>query len=109
MVPLYQPMPAKRKPRFFQPTLPSFRGSDRRGVIEQPLLLFVPGQLGEPGMERVVGWQEGLLAMEDGRVGAARIVDRLGIPRAEQQVIHLPAGLGVTAEEGPDVALEGLC
>jgi hypothetical protein len=28
------------------------------------------------------------------------------ISRSEQQVIRLPAGLGVTPEEGPDVALE---
>jgi hypothetical protein len=44
--------------------LPSFLGSDRRGVIEQHVLFLLLGQPGEPGVERVVGWQEGLLTEE---------------------------------------------
>src|SRR4051812_33263300 len=81
--PSNQPMPAKRKPPFLEPALPSLCGSDRRGVIEQPVLLFLLGQLGEPGMEQVVGWQKRLLAMEDGRVRAGRVVVAVELTRAE--------------------------
>ena len=75
-------MPAKRKPPFLQPALPSFRGSDRRGVIEQPVLLLLPGEPGESGMHGVVGWQKRLLAMQDGRVRAVRLVVAVKLTRA---------------------------
>jgi hypothetical protein len=37
-------------------------------------------------MERVVAWQEGLLAMEDGRVRTIRIVVAIELARAERQL-----------------------
>jgi hypothetical protein len=88
MVPLLsnQPMPADRESLFVEATLPSLPGSDRRGVIEQPVLLLLLGEPGEPGMERVVGRQERLLAMEDGRVRAVRIVVAVELARAERQL-----------------------
>src|SRR4051812_22557748 len=69
-LPPNQSMPAKHESPFLQSAQPSFRGSDRGGVIEQPVFLLLLGEPREPGMERVVGWQERLLAMEDRRVRA---------------------------------------
>ena len=95
-------MPAKRKPPFLQPALPSFRGSDRRRVIEQPVLFLLLGQPGEPGMERVVGWQERLLAMEDGRVRALRIVvaiEARGV-RSDSLMLRSKAGCGSVSNSG---------
>ena len=51
--------------RFLQRTLPSFRGSDCRGIIKQPVFLLLLGQPREPGVKWVVGRQESLLAMEE--------------------------------------------
>jgi hypothetical protein len=79
-------MPADRESLFKQPTLPSFPRPDRGRVIEQPVPFLLPGEPGEPGMERVVGWQEGFLAMEDGRVCAVRIVVAIELATAERQL-----------------------
>jgi hypothetical protein len=79
-------MPAERKPPLLQPPLPSLSRADRRGVIEQPVFLLLLGQPGEPGVERVAGWQERLLAMEDGRVGAVGIVIAVELAGAERQL-----------------------
>jgi hypothetical protein len=54
-----QPVPADHESLFVETALPSLPGPDRGGVIEQPVLFLLLGQPGEPGMERVVGWQDG--------------------------------------------------
>src|SRR4051794_28434613 len=79
-------MPAEAESPFSQPPLPSFPGPGRGGVIEQPVLFLLLGEPGEPGMERVVGWQERLLAMEDRRVRALHIVVAIELARAERQL-----------------------
>ena len=50
------------------------------------MLRLLLAQPGEPGVERVLGWQEGLLAMEDGRVRAVRIVVAVKLAGAERQL-----------------------
>jgi hypothetical protein len=79
-------MPADRESLFVETTLPSLPGPDRGGLIEQAVLLLLLGEPGEAGMERVVGWQERLLPMQDGWVRAVRIVVAIELARAERQL-----------------------
>jgi hypothetical protein len=81
-----QAVPADHESSFVEAALPSLRGSDRRRVVKQPASLLLLGEPGEPGMERVVGWQECLLAMKDGRVRAVRVVIAIELARAKRQL-----------------------
>ena len=59
-------MPANRESTFRQPPLPPLARADRRRLVEQTVLFLLPGQSGELGQERVSGWEERSLAVEDG-------------------------------------------
>ncbi len=67
-----QPMPANHEPALGQPLFPPLAGADRGRVVEQAVLLFLPGQPGEPDHERVTRRKDRLLAVEDGGIGALR-------------------------------------
>jgi len=56
---------------FLQPGLPAVAGADRRRVVEQAVMLFVLGEAGEFGEQRVRRRQERFFAMQDRRVFAS--------------------------------------
>ena len=61
-------------------------GADGAGVIEQAVLFFLGGEAGEFRVEGVVGEEETLLAVEDGRVGTAGVVVAVDLPGAEVEL-----------------------
>jgi len=98
-------MPPQAKPGGAQPRLPAFPRTDRRRVIEQPVILFLCREPRESAMKRMVGRQECLLAVQDGRVGGAGIVEALDLAGAERELdaagacrvrVGLEVGMGQT-------------
>ncbi len=79
-------MSAQRKPGSVEPGLPAVACADRRRVIEQTLLLFLSRQPGESGMKRMVGRQECLCAVQDGRGGGTGVVEALNLASAEREL-----------------------
>ncbi len=65
-------MPPNRESSLRQPPFPPRARADRRRLVEQPVFLFLPGQSGDFGQERVPGRKERFLAVEDGGIGARR-------------------------------------
>ena len=65
-------MPAYRESGRVEPGLPAVSGADGGGVVEEAVFFFLLGQLGEFGVEWVIGFEERLFAVEDRRVGAGR-------------------------------------
>jgi len=63
--------PSNLSPPAAVPTLPACRSSPSRRAAR---VFLLPGQPGEPGRQRVPGWQECFLAVEDGGIGALRVV-----------------------------------
>jgi len=67
-------MPANRESSLCQPPLPPLARADRYRLVEQPMFFLLPGGPGELGHQRVPGWEEHFLAVEDwGLVLFARI------------------------------------
>jgi hypothetical protein len=56
-------MPAQRESSRVQPRLPAVSGADGGCVVEEAVLFFLLGQLGEFGVEWVIGCEERFLAM----------------------------------------------
>jgi hypothetical protein len=79
-------MPADHESPLVEATLPPFPRADGRRLVEQPVFFLLLRQPGKPGIKRVVGRQKGLLAMEDGGVGAVRIVVAVELACAERQL-----------------------
>ena len=79
-------MPAQRKPRLLQLRLPAAARADLRRIIEQSMLLFLGRQSGETGMQRMVGREECLLPVQDGRVGRAAVFEALDLAGAEREL-----------------------
>src|SRR5208337_126571 len=69
-----QPVPPNLEPPLRQPSLPPRARADRGRLVEQAVFLLLPGQPSEFGHERVPGWKERFLAVEDGGIGARRVV-----------------------------------
>ncbi len=67
-----------------EPLRPPRTRADRRGLVQEPGPLLLAGEPLELGSERVVGRQEGLLAVEDRRVRAPGVIEALD--RAGPQV-----------------------
>src|SRR5208282_5021244 len=84
--PPYQPVPANRESSLRQPPFPSLARADRRRLVEQPVLFLLLGQPGEFGHQRVPGWEERFLAVEDGGIGARRVVEAVELPRPEREL-----------------------
>jgi hypothetical protein len=61
-------MTAEREPRGGEAALPAVARPDGCRVGEQAVLLLLGGQAGERGVQRVVAWQEGFLAVQDRRI-----------------------------------------
>jgi hypothetical protein len=61
-------MPANRESPLRQPLLPPLARTDRGRLVEKTVLFLLLGQPGEPGHQRVPGWEERFLAVEDGGV-----------------------------------------
>jgi hypothetical protein len=76
-------MAAQNETRLAEPALPAGAGADGRRVVEQAVLCFLLGRAGEFSVERVIGVQERLLAVQDRRVGAGGIVVAFELPRAQ--------------------------
>jgi hypothetical protein len=81
----YQPMPAKRKAGLAQPSTPSVSRPNRGRVVEQTVFLLLLGQARELGMQRMIGREECLLAMEDRRVCAGFVFEAIDFASAERQ------------------------
>ena len=79
-------MPPNQEPSLRQPSLPALAGADRRRLVEQPVLFLLLGQPGEFGHQRVPGWEERFLAVEDGGIGARRVVEAVELPRPEREL-----------------------
>lgn len=79
-------MPANHESPFRQPPLPPLARADRRRLVEQPVFLFLLGQPGEFGHELVPGVKERFLAVEDGGIGARRVVVAVELPRPEREL-----------------------
>ena len=66
--------------------LPAGAGAEGRRVVEQAVALLLRGQAGEAGLQRVIGVQESLLAVQHGRVGAGGVVVALQPAAAQRQL-----------------------
>ena len=67
------------------------------------MLLLLRAQPGEPGVERVVGQQEGLLAVEDRRVGTAAVLQAVDLAGPQLELDAPQQGrVGVGLELGVD-------
>ena len=78
-------MPANRESPLRQPLFPPRARADRRRLVEQTVFFLLPGQPGELAHQRVPGWEERFLAVEDGGVGALRVVEAVELPRPERE------------------------
>lgn len=65
--------------------MPAAAGADGGGVLEEAVRFFLGGQAGEPGVEGMVRRQEGLLAMQERRIGAGGVVVAVELPRPQRQ------------------------
>jgi hypothetical protein len=79
-------MAAQHKAPRGQPGLPAFLGPDRCRVVEQTVFFLLLGQSGELGVERVIGLQERLLAMEDRRIGAGSVIEAVNLEGTEREL-----------------------
>jgi hypothetical protein len=86
-------MPAKAKACSAQPILPAIARPDRRRFVEQTVLIFLLGQSGKLGMQRVIGGQERLLAVQDRRVGAGRVFEAVNLAGAQREPDAAPQDL----------------
>src|SRR5271157_5118458 len=82
----HQPMPANRKSSLRQPPFPSLARADCRRLVEQSVFFLLLGQSGEPGHQRVPGWEERFLAVEDGGIGALCVVVAIELPRPQREL-----------------------
>jgi hypothetical protein len=78
-------MPPNCEPPLRQP-LPPLARADRGRLVEQPVLFLLLGQPGEPGHQRVPGWEERFLAVEDGGIGARCVVNAVELPRPQREL-----------------------
>jgi hypothetical protein len=58
---------------------------DGGGVVEEGVFFFLLGQLGEFGVEWVLGCEERLFAMQDWRVGAGVVFEAIDLGGAERR------------------------
>ena len=79
-------MPANRESPLRQPPYPPRTCADRGRLVEQPVFFFLLGQPGELDRQWVPGWEERFLAVEDGGIGARRVVVAVELPRPEQEL-----------------------
>src|SRR5437667_8980731 len=80
-----EPVSTEPESLYPQARLPPGPGSDAGRVGEQAVLLLLPGQPGELPVQRVVGGEERLLAVQDGRVGTPAVVVAVQLARAQRQ------------------------
>ena len=79
-------MPANHESSLRQPSFPSLARADRRRLVEQAVFFLLPCQPGEFGHQRVPGWEERFLAVEDGGIGALGVVEAVELPRPEREL-----------------------
>ena len=72
-------MPAQRESGRIEPRLPAVLGADGGGVVEEAVFFFLLGQLGEFGVEWVIGCEERLFAMQDRRVGGGLVFEAIDL------------------------------
>ena len=75
----HESMAAKHKASLGQSGLPAFLRPDRRRVVEQTVFFLLLGQPRELGVERMIGRQECLLAMEDRWVRSGRVIETVDL------------------------------
>jgi hypothetical protein len=94
-------MAAQHKARLGQPGLPAFLGPDRRRVVEQTVFFLLLGQPGELGVERTIGRQKRLLAVEDRRIGAGeKSKQSISRVRSESLTLRLSVGCRSVSNSG---------
>jgi len=96
-------VPANRESPLRQPLLPALARADRRCLVEQTVFFLLPGQPGEPGRQRVPGWEERFLAVEDGGIGALGEIEAVELPRPQRELDATEQGrVRVVLEVGID-------
>jgi hypothetical protein len=78
-------MPAKREAGLRQPSPPSILRPNRGRVVEQTMFLLLLGQARKLGVQRMIGREECLLAMENRRIRAGVVFEAIDLARAERQ------------------------
>jgi hypothetical protein len=68
-----------------EPRYPPVLCADRRGILKQPRLLFLPRELGELTNQRMVWMKERLFLRQDGRVSVLPKLQALDLARSEVQ------------------------
>ena len=84
-------MPANRESPLRQPPFPPLARADCGGLVEEAVFLLLPGQPSEFGHELVPGRRERFLAVEDGGIGARRVVVAVELPRPERELEFVQA------------------
>ena len=79
-------MPPNQEPSLRQPSLPALAGADRRRLVEQPVFFLLPSEPGEFGHQRVPGWKDRFLAVEDRGIGALSVVEAVELPRPQREL-----------------------
>jgi hypothetical protein len=107
--PPHQSMASKHKARGVQPGLPADFRPDRRRVVEQTVFFLLFGQRGELGVERMIGRQERLIAVEDRWIGAGSVVEAIDLAGAERELCAtlacgVRAGLNIGINEVRNLA-----
>ncbi len=85
-------MTAEGKAPLGKPGRPAVLGSDRRRFVEQTLFHFLGHQPGEPTVQRMIGRDERLLAMENRRVNTGWVFEAVDRTRAKHEVDAVGSG-----------------
>ena len=78
-----KPMPRQRESPLGRPRQPASPRPDRRRFVEQSMLFLLSCQTRKLAMQRMIGRQKRLLAMQDRRVGALAVVVAIDLPRPQ--------------------------
>jgi hypothetical protein len=78
-------MSALRESSRVQRCRPAVSGTDGGGVVEAAVFFFLLGQLGEFGVELVIGCEERFSAVEDRRVRAGQVFKAIDLAGARTQ------------------------
>jgi hypothetical protein len=78
--------PRSTKPVASSRACPAVLGPDPRRAVEQTVFILLLGQSRELGMERMIGSQERLIAMEDRWIGTGGVVEAVNLASAEREL-----------------------
>jgi len=85
-------MPTNRESSLRQPPFPPLARADCRRLVEQAVFFLPPGEPGELGHQRVPGWEEHFLAVEDGGLVLFARIARSSPPANADDLTHCAVG-----------------